>query len=290
AVREERLFGERVGAEKDLQAARAGLAAAEAEFVALREEIAFDSQRARREAERAVQVARARLDSADRRLRILGLSAAQIAAIGEEPAEALTRCEVRSPVGGRVVTCDVTRGESVDGARAVFVVADPSRLWLMASVYERDLPALREGLPVQFVVDGLGGRQFEARLTWISSQVDERTRLVPVRAELDNGDAVLRAHMFGQARIALRVNEEVLGVPLDAVQSDGCCQLAFVREADAVWAPRKIELGVRDGGFVEVVRGLEVGEVIATAGTYLMKTEILKGSIGAGCCAVETGR
>lgn len=290
AEREARLFGEKIGAEKDLQAAQAGLAAAEAEFLALREEIAFTSQRERRAAERSVQVARAALEATDRRLRILGLSTEQIAAIGNEPADALSQCEVRSPVAGRIVECNVAHGESVDATESLFVVADTARLWLMASVYERDLPALRAGLPVQFTVDGMPGRQFDAVLTWISAQVDDQSRLVRVRAELANADGLLRANMFGQARIVLRANDEVLSVPVAAIQSDGCCQLAFVREADDVWAPRKVRLGAREGDFVEVVRGLAAGEVIATAGTFLMKTEILKGNIGAGCCAVETGR
>lgn len=290
AARQAQLSESRISAKKDVEAANAALAAAEADFLANREEIAFSNERDRQLAERAVQVARTALDAADRRLHILGLTDEQVAEIGKEEHEMLSRCELRCPVAGRVVERNVTAGETVNDTDTLFTVADTSRLWLVASVYERDLPALRKGLALQFISDGLPGGGFEGRLSWISSQVDDTTRLVPVRGELPNADGLLRAHMFGQARIVLRENEEVLSVPLDAVQTDGCCQLAFVRESEDVFAPRKVRLGASAGGYVEVVSGLREGELIATAGTFLMKTEILKGNIGAGCCEVETGR
>jgi len=290
AARQARLAESKANAKKDVEAAEAALAAAEADFLANREEIAFSNERERRLAERALRVALAALDAADRELRLLGLTDEQVAEIGREEHEALARCELRSPVAGRVIECNVAAGEAVELGETLFVVVDASRLWVVAGVYERDLPALREGLPLLFIADGLPGGGFEGRLSWISSQVDDTTRRVPVRGELANPEGLLRAHMFGQARIVLREIEDVLSVPLDAVQTDGCCQLAFVRESDDVFAPRKVRLGASAGGYVEVVKGLREGELIATAGTFLMKTEILKGNIGAGCCEVDPGR
>jgi len=178
----------------------------------------------------------------------------------------------------------------VDTAAAVIVVADMASLWLLGSASESDVQTLREGRPVLFTVDGMPGEAFEGRLTWIGSRVDEKTRLVPVRAELANPEGRLRAGMFGRARVILRDGEEVLSVPVEAVQTDGCCQLAFVREADDVFIPRKLRLGASAGGYVEVLRGLRDGEAVVTVGSFLMKTEILKGSIGAGCCEVDPGR
>lgn len=290
AARQSQLSEEKMNARKDLEAAQAALAAAEADFLANREEIVFSNERNRQSSDRAVEVARAALDAVDRRLHLFGLTDAQIADISTERHEALSRCEVRSPVAGRIVERNVTAGEMVNDSDALFVVADTSSLWVVAGVYERDLPALREGLPVQFIADGLPGGGFEGRLNWISSEVDDTTRLVPVRAELPNAEGLLRANMFGKARIILRQDEDVLSVPLDAVQTDGCCQLAFVRETDDVFAPRKVRLGSSSGGYVEVVSGLREGEYIATTGVFLMKTEILKSSIGAGCCEAGTGR
>jgi len=230
------------------------------------------------------------LEAAERRLHILGLSDEQVAALGTGSDESLSRYELRSPVSGRIIERHITPGEAVEDAQTLFIIADTSSLWLVASVYERDLPVLREGQPVLFTVEGLPGDSFAGRLSWISSRVDDKTRLVPVRADLANPEGVLRARMFGRARIVLRENADVLSVPLESVQTDGCCQLVFVRKADDLFVPRKIRPGASAGGYVEVLKGLQAGEVVATAGSFLLKTEILKGSIGAGCCEVDPGR
>jgi len=290
AARAATLHEQNLNSERDYQAAQSALAAAEADFVAVKEEIAFDVERERLTAQRGLEVARSSLQSTERRLHILGLSDEQVGRIGTEPDEQLTRIELRSPVAGRVVERMVAIGEFVDASDVLFVVADNSIMWLMADLYERDLVHLRPGLPVFFTVDGMPGAGFEGELTWISSQVDDRTRTVRVRADLPNRDGLLRANMFGIARIVLHDNEEVVTVPVDAVQTDGCCQLVFVKESDTVFQPRKIMLGTSENGVVEVLKGLDEGEVVASAGSFLMKTEILKANIGAGCCDVDPGR
>jgi cobalt-zinc-cadmium efflux system membrane fusion protein len=290
AAREATLLEKKLNSERDYQAAHGALAAAEADFVAIKEEIAFNIERQRLTAQRGVEVARSALDSAERRLHILGLSDEQVARIGTESDELLSRFELRSPVAGRVVERTVAVGESVEASDVLFVVADNTTMWLMANLYERDLIHLRLGLPVFFTVDGMPGAGFEGKLVWISSQVDDRTRTVRIRADLPNPDGLLRAKMYGNARIVLHDNEEVVTVPVDAVQTDGCCQLVFVKESETVFQPRKITLGTSANGVVEVLKGLHEGEVVASAGSFLMKTEILKGSIGAGCCEVDPGR
>lgn len=290
AARAETLQAKKINSEREFQAAQSALAAAEADFTATREEVGFDIEQSRLTAERAVEVASGALESAKRRLHILGLSKEQIAAIGSEPDDSLSRFELHSPVSGRVVERAVSVGESVAADDVLFIVADSSVMWLMADVYERDLRQLRTGLPIQFTVGGMAGASFGGTVSWISSQVDDRTRTVRLRADLPNPDGFLKARMFGSARIAVRENESVVGVPDNAVQSDGCCQLVFVEQSETIFQPRKVILGAHANGFVEVLKGLEEGERIASTGSFLMKTEILKGSIGAGCCEVDSGR
>lgn len=290
AAREQKLQERQVSSERDLQTARSRLAAAEAGFLAMREEIAFNGERERIAADRAVQTARTALESAERQLHILGLSDEQVQAIGSAADTQLSRYALHSPVAGRIVELSVAAGEAVEASDVLFVAADNSRMWLVADVYARDLLLLHEGAPVLFTVDGLPGVSFEGRLNWISSQVDDRTRTVGVRANLPNDDGLLRARMFGLARIVVHDEDSVLSVAADAVQTDGCCQLVFVREAETVFAPRKVVLGASANGHVEVLKGLKEGELVATTGSFLMKTEILKGNIGAGCCEVDPGR
>ena len=96
--------------------------------------------------------------------------------------------------------------------------------------------------------------------------------------------------MFGLARIIVHDNDNVISVPSEAVQTDGCCQLVFVRQDDTLFEPRKVSLGASAGGHVEILAGLAAGESVVTVGSFLMKTEILKSNIGAGCCDVDPGR
>lgn len=289
-ARERELFEKQINSEQDLDRARSTLAAAEASFLALREEIAFDSDRARLAAERGVQVARAALEAAERKLHILGVTQDQIASLGEVDAGELQPYVLRSPVRGVVTNRHMSIGEAVEPTDRLLTVVDTSSMWLRMSARERDLGPLREGLPVLLTISGLPGRAFTGRVTWIASAVDNRTRSLTLRAELPNEDGLLKAQMFGTARVVLHDNEELVTVPEPAVQTDGCCQLVFVRESDTVYAPRKVVMGTGSGGFVEIVKGLSVGEVVATTGSFLMKTEILKGNIGAGCCEVDPGR
>lgn len=290
AAREKQLLNKNISSEQDYETARSALAAARAEFMAGREEIAFNMKRDQLAAERAVKVARAALEAAERNLRLLGLDGEQIDAVGTESEDQLSRYELRSPVAGRIVEHHVSTGETAQTGDPLFVVADTSNMWLMADVRERDLLLLREGVNVLFTVDGLPGVGFDGRLNWISSWIDERTRTVRVRADLPNDDGLLRAKMFGQARLIVRDNANVLSVPREAVQTDGCCQLVFVQEDETAFAPRKVLLGADANGYVEILKGLEQGQQVVTTGSFLMKTEILKSNIGAGCCEVDPGR
>jgi len=290
ANREAKLLEKQISSERDFQSAQSEFAAAEAEFLAIREEIAFTSERELIAAERAWQTAHTALEAAERQLHILGLSNKQVHAIGSEPDMQLSRYALQSPVSGRIVELTVAAGEAVVASDVLFVIVDNSTMWLLADVYERDLLLLREGAPVLFTVDGLPGASFEGQLNWISSRLDDRTRTVRVRANLPNDNGLLRANMFGVARLIVHDEAKVLSVAADAVQTDGCCQLVFVQEDDTVFTPRKVVLGARVNGHVEVLEGLKEGERVASTGSFLMKTEILKSNIGAGCCEVDPGR
>jgi len=78
-------------------------------------------------------------------------------------------------------------------------------------------------------------------------------------------------------------------VPASAVQWEGCCNVVFVKKSNTAYEPRKVHLGIATGSVYQVLNGVNVGEEIVTQGSFLLKTEILKGSIGAGCCEVQPG-
>jgi cobalt-zinc-cadmium efflux system membrane fusion protein len=216
-------------------------------------------------------------------LRNFGLSDAEIDAVGEAK-DTATQLSLRAPFDSTVVSIESVPGELAERGTPLLAVADLSRMWLCLDVLAKDLPQVSLGMPVAFRADGLEDETFTGTVSWISTDLDPKTRMGEVRAELDNSGAVLRSGLFGLGGIALHQDEEVLAVPTEAVQWDGCCNVVFVQQGADVFEPRKVRLGEQSNGAYVVQAGLLPGERVVTQGSYLMKTEILKGSIGAGCC------
>jgi cobalt-zinc-cadmium efflux system membrane fusion protein len=108
-----------------------------------------------------------------------------------------------------------------------------------------------------------------------------------VRVELPNRDRALKAGVFLRAQIRLTAEHGALLVPRDAVQRAEGRALVFVRRGEAVFEPVAVETGESHGDLVEVVSGIEPGAEVVTTGAFLLKTEIMKESIGAGCCDLE---
>ena len=238
------------------------------------------------EAETQLVENRIALAAAEQRLANLGLGTEQISAVREE-GEASSLLSVTAPFAGVVVDLDAVLGELASPETSVVSVADTSRMWVIVDVDQADIRLVEHGQPVLLTAEGWAGETLGGRVAWLSSDVDQRTRTVKVRAEFANPEGILRAHSFGTARIVTRDDKEAVLVPKDAVQWEGCCNVAFERTSPTEFVPRKLRLGYDTGEYYEVLQGLSGGETVVTQGSFLLKTELQKGSIGAGCCEVD---
>lgn len=189
-----------------------------------------------------------------------------------------------APFDGVVVARDVVAGEIVDPSRTLFEIADPSRMRITMDVSEADARLVSIGEEVVFRSEGARDDAIRGRVTWISTSVDETTRTVQVRADADNAEGVLRAHTFGTGRIVVRRSPTAIAVASEALQWEGCCFVVFVRLADGIFQTRKVRLGAKDAAYTEILGGLLPGEVVVTDGSHVLKSEILKSNLGAGCC------
>jgi cobalt-zinc-cadmium efflux system membrane fusion protein len=124
-------------------------------------------------------------------------------------------------------------------------------------------------------------------VTWISTAVDDQTRTLRVRADIENPEGRLRDMTFGKAEITVRQTPDAIVVPNEAIQWEGCCYVVFVRLTDDIFQTRKVKLGAKDSVFTEVLVGAMPGEVVVTTGSHVLKSEILKSNLGAGCCDIE---
>jgi cobalt-zinc-cadmium efflux system membrane fusion protein len=215
------------------------------------------------------------------RLATLGLTEAQVEAVAKQqdtsPALAVT-----APFKGVVLDVTAVIGDAATAERPLFVVADVERLWVAIDVGAAALAEVETDQRVVFTVDELPGQRFPGKVVAIGGEVDEHTRTVRVIAEVKNPRGLLKANLFGRAEIMIRPAEPKLLVPKQAVQNDGDCNLVFVSGSPNVFQARKVQLGtVYESGF-EVTAGLAAGEKIATTGSFLLKTEVLRGQMGVG--------
>jgi cobalt-zinc-cadmium efflux system membrane fusion protein len=228
------------------------------------------------------------LSRCTQRLRNLGLGKTEIEALTAEKGTS-GLLPLTAPFAATVVERSAALGETVTQATALFAIADTKRMWAILDVHASDITKIAVGQPLVLDMEGLEDERHGGYITWVSSHLDRRTRTLKARAEILNSEGLLRDGMFGKAIVTIHDRENVLVVPKEAVQWEGCCNVVFVRRSDVLYEPRKVSLGYEGKDFLAVANGLTEGDVVVTTGSFLLKTEILRGSIGAGCCEPNPG-
>src|SRR5262249_29204790 len=147
---------------------------------------------------------------------------------------------------------------------------------------QEDAHKLDLGQLVRFRSDA-SGPEATGKLNWLSTAVDAKTRMLKVRADLDNRERRLRANTFGQGWIILREEKRAVVVPSDAVHWEGDCHVVFVRDknyfaenAPKVFHVRKVRVGAKDANNTEIIAGVLPGEVVAAKGSGTLRGALLK--------------
>ncbi|RYZ46515.1 MAG: efflux RND transporter periplasmic adaptor subunit [Myxococcaceae bacterium] len=209
---------------------------------------------------------------------------AALGAAGAAPSGTGGRHALTAPFAGTVVARNATIGRGAAAGEVLLEVADLSTLWAWLEVPEAEAGSVRPGQKVVLFFEGLRGPPREATLSRVANSVEPRTRTVRVRVELPNPDRSLKAGAFLRARIQVSDEKELLLVPRAAVQRADGKSIVFVKTGAGIFEPVQVELGDAFSDSVEVVKGLASGAEVVTTGAFLLKTEVLKDSIGAGCC------
>jgi membrane fusion protein, copper/silver efflux system len=217
-------------------------------------------------------------ERARQRLRVLGISPDDVAAMVRrgKPDEVVT---LRSPVSGYVVALNVMQGDRVDPDRELFEVADLSRIWAIADVYERDLARVKPGLAAALTLEAYPGKRFAGRIQYVYPRLDPETRTLPVRVSLANPAGELKPGLFGTVEISLPAKSGVI-VPAEAVIDTGDRRYVFVEMAPGRFEPRVVTMGERTGDRAELLDGVAEGERVASSGSFFIDSESrLKASI-----------
>ena len=220
--------------------------------------------------------AQLRVELARHKLSALNVSEREIAQLSRQTT-GLQRYEIRSPIDGRVVERLVNLGAPVGGegqAKELYVVADLSSVWIELSVPTADLPTIMEGQPVA-ISAGENGKSSEGRIVFISPMLNQETRSARVIASVDNKDLTWRPGSYVTAQVLVEKQPINLALPRAALQTIGGEQVVFVRTAEG-FEKREVVPGKADEHVVEVVFGLDPGEVVAVNNSFVLKAELGK--------------
>ncbi len=192
-----------------------------------------------------------------------------------------------SPLTGTVTDRQVNIGRFVGTEEVLLQVVDTSEVWAELDIAEPDLTSVQVGQSVTLKFEGLPNRELSGIITYLAPAIDPHTRSAKARVPLKNQDGMLRANLYGQARIAAGGARTGVAVPRAAVQRVKNVALVFVRLSDDEYETRRVQLGSSTEASFEVIKGIKAGENVATTGSFLLMTETLKDSIGAGCCEAD---
>ena len=250
------------------------------------------------------------LESSRRRLAYWGVPRAEIERI-ERTGEVQRTVTLRSPYGGVVVEKGVLAGQRIMPGDVAYRIADLTRVWLEGEVFERDLPAVRLGVPVSAEFTALPGVIRQGKVTYVYPTVNPETRTARIRVELANPDLALKPGMTANVKveIATRTNvlrvpsaalrfrptagmyatirfsaptDTVLSVPRSAVLATGERNFVFVRSPEGRFVPHTVTLGTATDERVAVLSGLTIGDTVVRSGTFLMDAESNLGSLMGG--------
>jgi len=188
--------------------------------------------------------------------------------------------ELKAPIDGTIMGRNASVGELVGKDRKIFTISDPTDLWVIAEVKERDMGAVKVGQDATFTVIAFPGEKFHGKVVRIGNEVEKESRTLEVRIEVNNRDGRLKPGMFADVEIVTDVMEGVLVIPDDALQTEEDNQIVFVSSGDLKFEKRVVKLGLERGGKVQVLEGVIEGEKVATHGSFILKSEMLKGEMG----------
>jgi RND family efflux transporter MFP subunit len=240
----------------------------------------LSTQQQLEQAEQSLALARTELEAAGRMKQSLERLLERRAANAPNTPSAPLRFPITAPIAGTIVEVRAVPGGSIAGGTTVFRILDSSRIWVEGRMSEFDVGTIRGPARAVAEFPALPGRRFELKgpgggQAYFGPEVDPSTQTLLVRYEIENADGALRPGMLAELHVATAEHAAAVAVPAEAVLVDQGIPTAYVMLEGELFQKRELELGVKDGPWVEVLRGIEAGERVATRGAYVVKLAAL---------------
>jgi len=192
--------------------------------------------------------------------------------ITSQLSERASTVAVTAPIGGTIIKAEIAGGETIDGSRVVYQIADLSKVWVEADLFEGDIARVQGGKVAEITTPSYPGETFRGSLHRLGSAVDPETRTIPALFVVDNPAQRLKLNMSASVAVALGEGTKVLAIPESAVVRSGARTIVFVHTTPESFEPRDVALGAgKGGGYIEVKSGINPGDRVLTSGAHQLK-------------------
>ena len=212
------------------------------------------------------------LESTKKRLLLMDISSEQVKAL-EESGQIHKEMVLRSPTSGIVIEKRVFEGMQVSPGMELYTIADVSRVWAIASVYEYELPFLSIGQDTVMTLPYDPGIEYHGKVTFIYPYLSPKTRTVQVRMEFANPDLKLKPDMYADVVITTSISKNVLMVPSEAILRTGYRDVVITSLGNGKFLPKTVTVGAEGEEVTQILNGLDEGETIVTSGQFLIDSE-----------------
>lgn len=223
-------------------------------------------------AEAELKVAEVNLNTAEKKLHVLGFTEEQVKTISETH-QINPIITLFAPISGKIIENKAILGAMVDQETEILTILDPTVLCIDAEIYEKDIAKIRIDQEVEVSVPAYPGEIFVGKIRYISDVLNEETRTITVRTEVENKSYKLKPGMFADIKIILDNQSKALVLPKEAILDDKEYKIVFL-EINKKYFPQVIEIGTKENNFVEILSGIKEGDVVVTTGNYQLKSKL----------------
>lgn len=210
-------------------------------------------------------------EDARKRLELLGMSSAEIDRIAQSGMPSRTVAVV-APIGGTIMRKEIVEGSYIQPGTALFEIADLSKVWVIAEIYEHEMSRVAQGQTARFETEAYKGQSFGGKVAFIYPTVDPSTRTLRIRVELDNKTSTLLPGMYGTLSMQLGHADGIV-IPVEALVDTGEHQYVFLAQDGGRFDPRRVQSGARVGDMVQIQQGLREGDMVVTTGNFMIDSE-----------------
>ncbi len=186
---------------------------------------------------------------------------------------------IKSPINGIVVERNVVIGQLVDATTTAFKIINTNSIWIDAQFYEKDMNKIGNKTNASFSSAVYPGEKFEGKIIYIGQTIDEQTRTITLRCEVQNKAGKLKPQMFGELNIPVGSDAKAIVIPAESIYKEGNQSFIFIQQNDSTFENRFVETGISLDNMIEIKEGLKTGEKIVTNGVFYLKSELKKDEI-----------